>query len=240
MSSDNPKTILVIVAHPDDEILGCGGTLALHVANGDSCCILIMAEGLTSRSAKRNSEALRRELEELKDTARQAAKVIGINDVRFGGLPDNRMDSLDLLDIVKIIEEVIVDVKPDIIYTHHYSDLNIDHQLVHLAVMTAARPLPKSTVRKILYFEVPSATGWNTQAPCNMFLPQYYVDLSQIVVEDQTALDIKLKALKIYESEMRPYPHNRSMKSVEYLGYWRGSSVGLLSAEAFQVGRILT
>ncbi len=233
------RSVLVVAAHPDDEILGCGGTLALHVGRGDSCCILIVAEGLTSRSTKRDLEALKLKLEVLKNIARQAAQIIGINDIRFGGLPDNRMDSLDLLDVVKLIEEVIDDVKPNIVYTHHYGDLNIDHQLVHQAVMTAARPLPESTVKKILYFEVPSATGWNTPTSYNAFLPQYYVDLSQIVRNNKSALDIKLEALKIYESEMRPYPHNRSMGSVKHLACWRGSSVGLFSAESFQVGRII-
>ncbi|XFA72926.1 PIG-L family deacetylase [Thermosynechococcaceae cyanobacterium Okahandja] len=233
------RRVLVVAAHPDDEILGCGGTLALHSARGDRVTIMIMAEGITSRNQVRDVTLCGAKLTDLQQTAVQAAQIIGVSDVRFAGLPDNRMDSLDLLDIVKIIEQVIDDIQPEIIYTHHYGDLNIDHQITHQATMTAARPLPNSSVKKLLFFEVPSATGWNTPTPQNAFIPQYYIDLSKKINGSETALDYKLEALKIYESEMRPYPHNRSMKSVEYLAYWRGSSVGLLSAEAFQVGRIL-
>lgn len=106
--------------------------------------------------------------------------------------------------------------------------------------MTAARPLPNSSVRKLLFFEVPSATGWNTPTAQNAFFPQYYVDLSRKVNMSETALDYKLKALKIYESEMHPYPHHRSIETVQYLAYWRGSSIGIPSAESFQVGRIIS
>ena len=119
--------ILVIAAHPDDEVLGCGGTLAVHTARGDDCHILIMAEGLTSRSYQRNVEAYSERLAQLKLTAQRAAQVLGIMDVRFAGFPDNRMDSIDLLDVVKAVEAVIDEIQPDVIYTHHYGDLNIDH-----------------------------------------------------------------------------------------------------------------
>jgi LmbE family N-acetylglucosaminyl deacetylase len=161
-------------------------------------------------------------------------------DVRFAGFPDNRMDSIDLLDVVKAVEAVIDEIQPDVIYTHHYGDLNIDHQITHQAVMTAARPLPNSCIKKLLFFEVPSATGWNTPTASNVFIPQYYVDLSQKVSDNRNALECKLKALQVYESEMRPYPHNRSLEAVRHLASWRGSSVGLPRAEAFQVGRIVT
>jgi LmbE family N-acetylglucosaminyl deacetylase len=234
------QKVLVLAAHPDDEILGCGGTLALHSAKGDQITIMIMAEGITSRSSVRDVTLCRAELTNLQQIALQAAQVLGVSDVRFAGLPDNRLDNLDLLDIVKIIEQVIDDIQPEIIYTHHYGDLNIDHQIIHQAAMTAARPLPNSSVRKLLFFEVPSATGWNTPTSQNAFIPQYYIDLSQKVNGSETALDYKLKALKIYESEMRPYPHHRSIETVQYLAYWRGSSIGILSAESFQVGRIIS
>ncbi|WAS04156.1 PIG-L family deacetylase [Gloeomargaritales cyanobacterium VI4D9] len=232
--------VLVVATHPDDEVLGCGGTLALHAARGDNCHILIMAEGLTSRSHQRDVEAHKEQLAQLRLTAQQACAVIGVKDVRFAGFPDNRMDSVDLLDVVKVVESVIEEIQPEIIYTHHYGDLNIDHQITHQAVMTATRPLPNSCIKKLLFFEVPSATGWNTPTATNAFIPQYYVDLSQKVSDNVDALERKLRALTVYESEMRPYPHNRSLEAVRYLAQWRGSLVGLPCAEAFQVGRILT
>lgn len=237
--NENYNKVLVIAAHPDDEILGSGGTIALHTAKGDRVTILILAEGLTSRGLERNLEFWDAELKKLQNTARKAAEVVGVTDVRFGGLPDNRMDSINLLDVVKIIESVIDEIQPNIIYTHHYGDLNIDHQITHQAVMTAARPLPNSPIKQILFFEVPSATGWNTPISENAFIPHYYVDISQSVNEFDTALDLKIKALEIYSDEMRLYPHARSIKSIVSLADFRGSSVGLLQAESFQVGRIL-
>jgi len=234
------QKVLVLAAHPDDEMLGCGGTLALHSKQGDQITIMIMAEGITSRGQKRDVISWGEALTQLQQTARQAAQVVGISDIRFAGLPDNRLDSIDLLDIVKIIEQVTDDIQPTIIYTHHYADLNIDHKIVHQATMTAIRPVPNNPVKKLLFFEVPSATGWNTPTAQNVFIPQYYVDLSQKVNDDEDALERKLKALTVYGSEMRPYPHNRSLESVRYLAQWRGSLVGLLCAEAFQVGRIIS
>lgn len=236
--NENYNKVLVIAAHPDDEILGSGGTIALHTAKGDRVTILILAEGLTSRGLERNLEFWDAELKKLQNTARKAAEVVGVTDVRFGGLPDNRMDSINLLDVVKIIESVIDEIQPNIIYTHHYGDLNIDHQITHQAVMTAARPLPNSPVKQILFFEVPSATGWSAPTQ-KIFIPQYYVDTSQVLSCGKTALERKIKALEIYSSEMRAYPHARSLKAIESLSILRGVMVGLKSAEAFQIGRIV-
>ncbi|AXY67722.1 PIG-L family deacetylase [Thermosynechococcus sichuanensis E542] len=231
--------IFVVAAYPDDEILGCGGTMALHSARGDKVTVLIMAEGITSRLQVRDVVSCRENLTKLQQTAIEANKVVGVSDVRFAGLPDNRMDSVDLLDVVKIIEKVMDDIQPEIIYTHHHADLNIDHQITHQAVMTAARPLPNSPIKEVLFFEVPSATGWNTPISGNAFIPQYYVDISQNINDFYTALDLKIKALEVYSNEMRSYPHARSIESIKALADFRGSSVGFLHSESFQVGRIL-
>ena len=149
----------------------------------------------------------------------------------FLGLPYNRMDSLDLLDIVKPLEKVIYDFKPEIIFTHYANDLNIDHQLLNQAVMTVCRPQPGFSVKTIYEFEVMSATGWNTQSR-HLFNPQVYFDISK-------TLPKKMKALEQYKSEMRPFPHARSMEGLEHLARYRGVQVGYKAAEAFMLAREL-
>src|SRR4029079_222285 len=138
--------ILVVASHPDDEILGLGGTLARHADEGARVDLLIMAEGATSRDDKRDAKARGAETSHLRESAAKAAAILGLNPPRFGGLPDNRMDSMELLEIIKLVEGVFADVRPTVVYTHHAHDLNIDHQLTHQAVLTACRPLPGSGV----------------------------------------------------------------------------------------------
>ena len=119
---------LAIVAHPDDEVLGCGGTIARHALQGDVVYCLILGEGITSRYNQRE-EASGRKLKQLKSEARQAAKLLGIKKIFFRNFPDNRFDTIPVLEIVKAIEEVKETLKPEVIYTHHQGDLNIDHQI---------------------------------------------------------------------------------------------------------------
>ena len=139
------RSILVVAAHPDDEILGCGGVLASHAAKGDTVHILIVAEGATSRDSRRDPHAREPELAGLKAAASCAASAIGAESPRLLGLPDNRLDSLPLLDVIKPVEAVVEAVAPEIVYTHHAGDLNVDHRIVHQAVVTACRPLPESS-----------------------------------------------------------------------------------------------
>lgn len=223
--------VLVIAAHPDDEVLGCGGTIAKHVAAGDEVNIHILAEGATSRTAFRDCEAHSVELSELAQSAACAARILGATTV-LHGLPDNRLDSLDLLDVIKLVEEVVFAYRPDVVYTHHSSDVNIDHQIIHRAVVTACRPLPGQSVRTLLFFEIPSSTEWQVLSNVAAFVPNWFVSI------DET-LDCKVQALEPYGSEMREFPHPRSISAVRALAAWRGASIGANAAEAFVLGRFI-
>lgn len=224
--------VLVVAAHPDDEVLGCGGVIAKHSQQGDKVNILILAEGATSRDPQCNREKLQNELSALAQAAYRASEILGVTSLTLHDLPDNRMDSCDLLDVIKVIEQGIIQYRPEIIYTHHSGDVNIDHRRIHEAVVTAARPMPGSTVKTLLFFEVASSTEWQTPGSAPTFAPNWFVDVSE-------TLNLKLKALAAYESEMRPWPHARSIAALEHLACWRGASVGVEAAEAFILGRNL-
>lgn len=223
------KVILVVAAHPDDEVLGCGGTIAKHTISGDKVHVVIMAEGITSRDSKRDLSKNENALSRLQESAVQASKVLGVSSLDLKDFPDNRMDSVDLLDVIKVVEDFIDRYRPDIVYTHHMGDLNVDHRVVHNAVVTACRPLPSSCVESLLFFEVPSSTEWNTPFSC-IFSPNWFVDISQTI-------NIKMSALKAYNSEVRDWPHPRSIPALEHLARWRGASIGVDAAEAFILGR---
>lgn len=224
--------VLVVAAHPDDEILGCGGTIAFHASRGDEVHVVIMAEGVTSRDANRDKDKHGKELLQLSAIARQANLLLGAKTVTTLDLPDNRMDSLDLLEIIKLVEKEISFRRPDTMYTHHPGDVNIDHGLTARAVITAARPQPGFPVKSLFFFEVLSSTDYQVPGIGAPFLPNHFVDISK-------RLEMKLAALELYSSEMRPWPHARSMDAVRHLARLRGSSVGCEAAEAFQVGRTL-
>lgn len=222
------KKVLVIAAHPDDEVLGCGATMAKHVQNGDEVNVAILVEGITSRDTVRDRDKKHKQLLELQQSSKMANAILGVSTVIFGEFPDNRMDSLNLLDVVKVVEELIEKVNPDVVYTHYHGDLNIDHQIVNRAVITACRPIPGQKKRTILFFEVNSSTEW--QISSSVFSPNWFVDVSK-------TLQLKKRALQAYKSEMRDWPHARSIESIEYLAKWRGATIGVEAAEAFSLGR---
>ena len=224
------KKILVLAAHPDDEILGCGGAMAKHVRAGDQVHVVLMAEGVTSRNEQRDAALDQDKLSQLASAAREANAVLGVTEVTMLHLPDNRMDSLDRLDVIKLVEAEIARVRPEMVYTHHAGDLNIDHRIIHESVLTACRPQPGHCVKTLLFFEVASSTEWMPASSAPMFAPNWFVDIS-------SCLDLKLQALTCYESEMREWPHARSIKALESLARWRGASVGVEAAEAFMLGR---
>jgi len=224
------KIIGVIAAHPDDEVLGCGATIARHAQQGDIVHVLILAEGLTSRDKKNNRKKYQKKLFRLTETAQTANEILGVTSLTVEGLPDNRMDSLDLLDIVKLVEKFLERYRPEIIYTHHIGDLNIDHRRTHQAVTTACRPQPECTISTLLFFETASSTEWQLPNSAPSFEPNWFVDV-------KNTLDLKLQALNIYKTEMRHWPHPRSIKAVKHLARWRGATVGTKAAEAFVLGR---
>lgn len=224
------SSVLIVAAHPDDEILGVGGTAAWHATRGDRVVTMILAEGATSRDLVRDAGKRAQELAALKGAAAKAAAALGLAPPRFGGLPDNRMDSCDLLDVIKIVEALITEVDPDVVYTHHGADLNIDHCVTHQAVVTACRPMPGTRPRAIYSFETVSSTEWSSPDIGPAFRPQYYVDIS-------STLGRKSKALAAYDMEMRPFPHARSLEATEALARLRGSQSGCAAAEAFMLVR---
>lgn len=251
------NTVFVIAAHPDDEVIGCGGTIACHAANGDDVHILIMAEGITSRedyegyqdkehySGDQGSndqdsddqDSDKNKLIQLAKAAKDAGKMLGASSVELLSFPDNQMDSVLLLDVVKAIEKRIKKIQPSIVYTHHRGDVNVDHQIVNKAVVTACRPMPGQCVKTLLFFEVASSTEWQPGMCGANFIPDWFRNISVLADNKQTCLEKKLEALHIYNIEMRDFPHSRSIKAIGCLAKWRGASVGVDAAEAFMLGR---
>jgi N-acetylglucosamine malate deacetylase 1 len=211
-------TVLVVVAHPDDEVLGCGGTIARFAKEGRQVHVLQLADGESSRSS---GAALKvGELFENRISAAQrACEIMGCASLECIGLPDNRLDSLD-------------QYKPVTVFTHHSGDVNIDHRIVHEAVLAACRPLPGHSVRELIFFEIPSSTEWRPSASGLPYMPNMFVDISD-------TLPIKLQAMEAYASELRLFPHPRSLKAITALAQWRGATVGVEAAEAFISGRKL-
>ena len=220
------KSILVIAAHPDDEVLGCGGTIAKHIDNGDRVSVIFMTNGVSARCDAGEQESILRQ-----QSAKSALNILGVSSIYFEDCPDNMMDKLPLIEVVKKIELVINSVIPEIIYTHFSDDLNIDHRITHQAVMTACRPQCGHPVKEIYCFEVPSSTEWNSYSS-NKFNPNFFIDINEFWSK-------KERALLEYKQEMRAFPHSRSIKAIEALSILRGANVGLEKAESFQIERII-
>ena len=219
--------ILVVAAHPDDEILGLGGTIRKRVNNGDIAYCLILGEGITSRGNKR--EDISKDIVEgLHEDSIKSSKIVGYTDIHFELLPDNRFDSVDLLDIIKIIEKYVDKYKPNIVYTHHRGDRNIDHRITYEAVLTACRPVGEYIVKDIYTFETPSSTEWGFNK--NEFAPNVFEDITD-------TLDDKIKAMECYKTELREYPHPRSLKSLEIIASRWGTVISKKYVEAFELIR---
>ena len=226
------QKILVVVAHPDDELLGLGGTLN-HLVQDNKCQVhvVILGEGITSRSLERNTSDWVKELEEHKRNISDAKKLIGYQTLSTFDLPDNRFDSTPLLDIIKIIEGEKAKFQPDIVFTHHGGDLNIDHQRTFEAVMTACRPMEDECVTTIITFETPSGTEWRASSDPRHFVPNFFVELQS------KHLQAKVDAMECYAYEKRSFPHPRSSQGLRILAGYRGISVGKKYVEAFQIIR---
>lgn len=216
--------ILIIAAHPDDEILGCGGTIARLAKEGFKAYTLILGEGVASRDGVRNKK---KEIKNLKKQAYKANKIIGVKEVFVYNFPDNRFDTVPLLDIIKVIEKVKKKIKPRIIFTHYKNDLNIDHQITYQAVITATRPIKGETVRTIYSFEVLSSTEWCYPLS---FSPNVFFNISK-------TMDLKLKAMTQYKSELNKLPHPRSQAGIKIIAQSWGLKIGCEFAEPFKLIR---
>ena len=223
-------SILVVAAHPDDEVLGCGGTIAKHIEQGDHVEVVILAEGITSRGNSQNQSNQSESLSELGEAAKRANEILGVKKLTLNSFPDNRMDSIDRIEIIKYVENIIRQSNPEIIYTHHAGDLNVDHRRTHESVVTASRIHPGCGIKTLLFFEIASSTEWQTAGSAPYFMPNWFVDIS-------STLDKKINALKAYNMEMREWPHPRSFRALQDLSRWRGTTVGSEAAEAFMLGR---
>lgn len=223
------KRILIVAAHPDDEILGCGATVSRLVKEGCEAYTLILGEGATARDKSRDRDKRAHEIANLKKQMVNANQIIGVKDCFLYDMPDNRFDTVALLDIVKIIEEIINDIRPEIVFTHFGNDLNIDHVITYEAVLVATRPLPEQPAKEIYCFETLSSTEW--RFPLS-FSPNVFFDVERTI-------ELKKKAMKAYVSEMRKYPHPRSLRAIELNSEYWGMKIGVKNAEAFVCTRVI-
>jgi len=225
---------MIVVAHPDDELLGLGA--AMHkMIKGCSVIthVVILGEGITSRTPSRDIDKWKNELEIHKKNIQTAQSAIGYHSVNTYDLPDNRFDSIALLDIIKIIEKEKVEFQPDVIFTHHGGDLNIDHQRTFEAVITACRPMENEPVKAIITFETPSGTEWRSSADPKHFIPNLFISFSE------NDLNAKIKGMESYEYEKRVYPHPRSPEALKILAQRWGITIGKEYSEAFHIVRYI-
>ncbi|MFI7402297.1 PIG-L deacetylase family protein [Streptomyces sp. NPDC049541] len=216
------STVLVLAAHPDDELLGPGGTLARHVRDGDAVHAVVLTEGASSRYREGLAE-------DLAKSAQRSAQVLGLASLELWSLPDQRLDTLPLIDVVQQVETVVDALRPDLVYTHFPGDVNSDHGVVARAAWTACRPYVLPRLRRFAVFETPSSTEWAWSTD-DAFTPSLYADVTR-------TLQVKLEAMSCYETELRDHPHPRSLRALqERAAYW-GSRVGRPAAEPFQVLR---
>ena len=220
---------LVIAAHPDDEVLGCGGTIARLAQEGHEVFISILGEGVTSRYARRD-EAHHSLLQGLQEVSGKVAELLGAKELFRQQLPDNRFDTVPLLDVVKLIEDLVTRLRPNVVYTQHGGDLNIDHSVTFRATLTATRPVAGCPVKAVYAYEVASSSEWAFQKFSPPFQPGVFVDISG-------TLELKIKAMELYHSEVRPFPHPRSSESLRAIARRWGSVTGTGAAEAFEVVR---
>jgi LmbE family N-acetylglucosaminyl deacetylase len=233
--------ILVIVAHPDDEILGMGGTLKKLVKNGHKIKLVIMATGIFARRSEKylnshqyeinskQSDKMFKQIKQLRIDAKKANKILGVTDIDFEDFPDNEMDKVSNLEITKKVENLIDKFKPEVVYTHSQYDINVDHRALYYATITATRPRPKLSVKEVISFEVPSSTEW--------YFPQKFAP--NIFVEIEKELSFKIKALKQYKNEIRKFPHPRSPEALDAIAKRWGTVSGFRAAEAFCLVRQL-
>ncbi len=212
------ENVLVIAAHPDDELLGSGGTLKKLINNGYKVITVIVAKGRKEEEHQMDQIVL------------NANKQLGIDEVIFLKYPNLLLETMPLHVINKEIEALLVKYEPSMVFTHHYGDINKDHQILFQAVLTATRPLPGKKPIELLCFETVSSSEWSQQSDDKIFKPNYYVDITDTI-------DVKIESLRFYDVEMRPFPHPRSYDGIRYLARVRGMTVGVEFAESFEIIR---
>jgi LmbE family N-acetylglucosaminyl deacetylase len=219
------KKILVIVAHSDDESFGCGGLIKKLSLKKNNIKIISFSNGVSSRKNQKKKEIINRKLNSIK-----ASKILGFEWLAQYDYPDNQLDKISLLEIIKLIEDHKNKFKPHIVLTHNFSDLNIDHRKIAEAALTAFRPEPNEKLESFLTFEVPSSTDYRILKNKKNFLPNYFVNIENVI-------KYKIDAIKSYKNEVRKYPHSRSMTGIKNLNKLRGNQVGLKYAEAYEIIR---
>lgn len=220
---------LFLAAHPDDEVLGCAGTIAARAAAGHEVFIAILGGGVTSR-AESPAEGVETAIANLQSQSRSVAKLLGATDHFMFDLPDNRVDTVPLLEVTQLIEGLIDELQPEVVYTQHGGDLNVDHQRIFQATLTATRPMAGCPVRQVLAYEVPSSTEWAFQRFEPVFRASVFEDI-------EATLETKVEAMALYEAEARAFPHPRSPDALRAIAHRWGSVVGLNAAEAFELVR---
>ena len=226
------KKVFVVAAHPDDEVLGCGGTLLKHIYNGDKVYVLFVSEGVTGRYKKNKISESKVEILKRENMAKNAAKIGKFKIVDFLNLKNLNLNSYPHNYLTNIIVKYFKKYKPDIVYTHYEHDLNIDHYHTFFSTYVASRPNNDFQIRKLLSFEIPSSTDWGIKNNGRSFNPNYFVDISKFVKK-------KENLLKQYKFELRKAPHSRSNKNINSLSIVRGGVVGVNYAEAFYVNKII-
>ncbi len=228
MIINNKDRILIIAAHPDDEILGCGGLLSKY-SSKVAISLLFIAEGDSCRFENPNlTPKVLKEISHRENCAKEALSFLNIDDIDFNRFPCGRLDSVDIIDINKIIEKKILSFKPSIIFSHYSQDINNDHRIVSRSVEMATRPVNEFDINTFS-FEILSSTEWNLQKPFN---PNTFIQLSENDVNN------KIKALRIYDGEIRDFPHSRSEVGIRTLSQYRGMQAGVNYAEAFYANRV--
>lgn len=223
--------ILAVIAHPDDEILGCGATFRLLADRGHRIFTCVLSGDADARHA-------RPELARLHEMARDCARMVGITDSRRHGFRNIQLNAVPHLELVKVIEQAILEFEPEWVFTHHPGDLNVDHRVCWESTMSAvmlpqrgSSRLPPTLIKRVLLFEVPSSTDW-APAPFPAFEPNAFFDVT-------TTIETKLAALRSFEGALKPHPHARSEQNVRALASVRGGAVGVAHAEAFFLARDL-
>lgn len=219
------EKVLVIAAHPDDEVLGMGGTIAKYTSRGDEVAILIVTDGSTSQY--RDDARLQDILRAKRAETDRCAAILGVKKVFYGELPDMRLDVTPHVKINGAIENAVKEFRPSVVFTHFVGDVNIDHRKVYESTLVACRPVVGHCVKRLFLYSVPSSTEWNAQTPTNAFLPNWYEDISGEYAEK------KYKAMECYQTELRAYPHPRSIQYLRTADIAEGNRVGLLAAESF-------